>query len=82
MGTIATVDDTERETPQEVERVQQWLADKWGEEKPCPYCGNTSWFVDGRMAAIRAYPVICSNCAHVVLLASQMVDGKELDDES
>jgi hypothetical protein len=53
-----------------------WIRQKWGEERPCPYCGDSMWEVgmpfelaqapSGAMAL--AFPVICSNCGNTTLV--------------
>lgn len=59
------------------EKAAQWVREKWGEDKPCPYCGDNHWGVDGTLLNLRpiqggfgylAFQVICSNCGHTVLV--------------
>lgn len=32
--------------------VVSWLTERWGPEKPCPYCGDTGWTI----GAVRRVP--------------------------
>src|SRR4051812_21662798 len=61
---------------EETREATQWLLDKWGDERPCPYCGNEHYFVappnsfaaDPAGATSPYVPVICSNCGVTVFI--------------
>jgi hypothetical protein len=59
-----------------LDQVIEHLVEHWGNERPCPYCGNGVWdigpvvefplfFSDGIIAVVT---ITCQRCAHVVLL--------------
>jgi hypothetical protein len=53
-----------------------WVRQKWGEERPCPYCGDSEWEVGTPFELARgssdavalAFPVVCSNCGNTTLI--------------
>jgi hypothetical protein len=53
-----------------------WVRQKWGEQRPCPYCGDSTWevgmpfeFTRGSSDAVAlAFPVIRSNCGNTALI--------------
>jgi hypothetical protein len=56
------------------DRAIAWLADKWT-TKGCPYCGNPTWNVGGKLIETRPWaesyviPMMqatCTNCGHTV----------------
>lgn len=58
-----------------IERATAWLVEKWGNERECPYCGNPTWGVGGRLIEARQWSdagvipmlqVTCTNCGHTV----------------
>src|SRR5262245_24643893 len=67
------------------ERAITWLRDRWGDDKPCPYCGGTEWGVTGpfrliresiqgkrqRLAAEPVYECVCRTCGNIVLIDSR-----------
>jgi hypothetical protein len=67
-------------------RQLDWVREKWGDDRACPYCRNTSWSVPDEIAEIRpfgprldsvAYPVfqvICQNCGNTVLINAVIAD--------
>jgi hypothetical protein len=54
----------------------KWLIERWGTERPCPYCSNPQWrigtpveflLVSGEATAPH-FPVLCTNCGNTVLI--------------
>jgi hypothetical protein len=75
-----------------VAALLDWLSEKWGEERPCPYCGNVVWNVDptpigierfARQGLIPAFLVACTNCGQsaYVLAEALGVQPPEKSDE-
>lgn len=64
------------------QRIREFLTEKWGSARPCPYCGNVEWAIDRTPVAIRrfrrgrsipAFFVACTNCgAGVTIPAEQL----------
>lgn len=60
-------------------QVIKWLTEKWGSDRPCPYCGDIHWLVDDGGLLLRyqtgvAYPVVavsCANCAQTTFINMQ-----------
>ncbi|MFL5896064.1 MAG: hypothetical protein ACJ76Z_13260 [Thermoleophilaceae bacterium] len=67
-----------------IDRAIAWLEERWGENRPCPYCANDSWDVQGAVELrpapgfpqwsgdpegfFPAFQVICTNCGHTALV--------------
>jgi predicted RNA-binding Zn-ribbon protein involved in translation (DUF1610 family) len=51
-------------------RVLAWIREKWGEQRPCPYCGEARWDVGPPvvLGASPAVPVVCGNCGNTLLI--------------
>lgn len=72
------------------ERIEAWLAEKWGNARRCPYCEVSEWSFDSepravplaqdRSKAIWAYGVRCENCGNLVLLSAEIL-GLESDED-
>lgn len=53
-----------------------WLEERWGGQRPCPYCGNTEWTVGrpftaaliGGDALTPHFPVTCHRCGNTALI--------------
>ena len=62
-----------------------WLREKWGDERPCPYCNNPSYFVgppspfalEAGGATAPQVPVICRNCGVTALIDIRVIDEDE-----
>jgi hypothetical protein len=74
---------------EEIDYAIAWLQEKWGEQRACPYCGNTQWAVGPPVQfAISTEPGIspplfsssCTNCGNTVLV-NVMYEGLRLDPE-
>lgn len=65
------------------EKVAKHLESKWGQDRTCPMCGHTSWFVQDHLFELREFnqgsvvlggPImplaaaICANCGNTVLV--------------
>jgi hypothetical protein len=70
-GELAKADE------QLVDQVIQHLTEKWGDERPCPYCGSTQWAVGKRivgpsllrgLAVVPLVQVSCENCGNTVFI--------------
>jgi hypothetical protein len=57
----------------------EWLRGKWGEERPCPYCGDPTWEVGAPFELLRpstermslVFPITCVNCGATTLLDAE-----------
>ena len=57
-----------------------WLAAKWGNDRPCPYCGNPEWTVslpfnlllESRNTLPPHFSAVCTNCGNTVLINAIM----------
>jgi hypothetical protein len=53
-----------------------WMREKWGDERPCPYCGGPTWEVGTPFELSRpsgealslVFPVVCANCGNTALV--------------
>lgn len=53
-----------------------WLEDRWGDQQPCPYCGNKEWTVGRPFTAALIsgaaftphFPVTCNQCGNTALI--------------
>ncbi len=74
-------ENVRQQLAEEMLRGANWLEEKWGANRPCPYCGNPSWEVGipveiivGARAGSSArpmaplYPITCTNCGNTVLV--------------
>jgi hypothetical protein len=70
----------------------EWLEEKWGTHRPCPYCGNKEWTVstpfnillESRNTLPPHFSAICTNCAHTTLInavAAGLFPEPELEHE-
>lgn len=72
-------------SPEETERITQWLSDKWGATRKCSQCDNTTWGVGDSPVGIPIastsggiilgphYPcftVFCTRCGNMVFINS------------
>lgn len=71
-----------------LEKVIEFLRQKWGENRKCPMCDKDVWEVSGKIFEIREFhggnlvvggssifpvlPVACTNCGNTVLLSAIM----------
>jgi hypothetical protein len=54
----------------------EWLAAKWGDRHPCPYCGTDEWTVgvpvnlllESRETLPPHFTVMCTNCGNTVFI--------------
>jgi len=58
----------------------RWLRDKWGDYKPCPYCGGTEWGVAPAVPVLPeqgelVYPVTCQRCGSTTFLSAAFPGG-------
>ncbi len=73
-------------TPADVglpEKALQWVKEKWGADRPCPYCEDNHWVVDPSLVQVPStqrtfsylsFQVICTNCGNTVLLNAKMAE--------
>jgi hypothetical protein len=82
--TVHDADEKEAELQEAIEEVYaalteasvQWLEEKWGPERTCPYCGALDWVVsrpfnlllESREALAPHFSVACTNCGNTVLV--------------
>ncbi len=74
--------DKLKASPEDRERIQEWLNEKWVSPKACPICTNPNWVIAEHLIAPPVssggglsiggptYPfvmVTCTNCAHTHL---------------
>jgi DNA-directed RNA polymerase subunit RPC12/RpoP len=66
-----------------------WLEQKWGPNRACPYCGNQEWTIGVPVEFLTeavpprrfarkltpVYPVTCTNCGNTVLINPAMARG-------
>lgn len=53
-----------------------WLEERWGDQQPCPYCGNKEWTVGRPFTAALIsgaaftphFPVTCNECGNTALI--------------
>jgi DNA-directed RNA polymerase subunit RPC12/RpoP len=73
----------------QVDAAIAWLEEKWGEERECPYCGNSQWAIGPPVQlSISSDPGItpplfsasCTNCGNTVLI-TVMYEGIDLEGE-
>jgi hypothetical protein len=57
------------------QKAIEWLDEKWGEEKECPYCGEPEWVVGTAFGNLLdrdeaelslTFPAVCDNCGNTV----------------
>ncbi len=75
------------------EKVIEHLVEKWGEDKECPMCGNTSWIVNEEIYEVPRFsekaetnevvfpvvPVSCTNCYSTQFISAVMIGLVEGD---
>jgi hypothetical protein len=83
--------EDESETPddsaeEETEAAIKWLREKWGDDKPCPWCGNDSYYVSPPESFLaptgRTVPyiaVICRNCGQATRVDLRIFDSEGRD---
>ena len=66
-------------------RAANWIREKWGDQKPCPYCGGNSWVVTdairlapeiGKEGDHMVFPVTCASCGNTVLVNANFPGSK------
>jgi hypothetical protein len=64
--------------PVDRESALKWIRQKWGDDKPCPYCGGIEWGVAAprRFQTVEGqtepmFAVVCRNCGNTVLIDSR-----------
>lgn len=78
-------EDLTQKENEEVAAAIGWLREKWGEERPCPYCGSTSHAVgppgslvhESGKAVSPSIPVVCRNCGNTTFIDLRVLDGGE-----
>lgn len=69
---------------EQLERIERWLNEKWGQQRKCPQCDAFQWSVvepasiplakpDGSLIFGPGFPaviVLCGNCGHLVLVSA------------
>lgn len=53
-----------------------WVSERWGDARACPYCGHARWAVGAPVelqrvsggAGARVVPVTCAHCGHTALI--------------
>ena len=59
------------------EAAAKWIKRKWGELRPCPYCGGNAWTVTPAISLAppvgdegdhEVFPVTCNGCGNTVLV--------------
>jgi hypothetical protein len=64
---VALTEQAEAEA--QFSEAHRWLVEHWGEQFPCPVCGNVQWTVSGLFHAPNGYlafQVICRFCANTM----------------
>jgi hypothetical protein len=61
-----------------VEDVIAWIRERWGEDRPCPYCGGSTWEVGppfelGRPSGELVSPVVCVGCGNTALVNARQI---------
>lgn len=80
-------DDSGDLSPRESEETDAavlWLREKWGDDKPCPWCGNETYFVGPPQslsvseagASTPLIPVICRNCGQTTFIDLRIIDQR------
>lgn len=69
--------------PASSDRAIEWLFERWGSIRPCPYCGTQRWtvgpfltfdydtFNEGEILSLKSpplVPVTCTNCGNTALI--------------
>jgi hypothetical protein len=73
------------ELEEQTEAAIAWIRAKWGDDKPCPWCGNDTYYVtppeplavpDGGQT-VPYISVICRNCGQVARIDLRIFDASE-----
>jgi ribosomal protein S27AE len=75
---MGEVNEAERRE-QEGKAGVKWLQEKWGDDKPCPYCGGVAWSVAPPVYLVhnnhddlyRSPPMLvvrCGTCGHTMFI--------------
>lgn len=81
--------ESQKWTEKQLEKIKQWVDEKWGAGKPCPQCDVNDWQITAAPAAISVggpggrvfledhYPcfvVLCRNCGYMIFVSAIAAD--------
>jgi predicted nucleic-acid-binding Zn-ribbon protein len=79
--------DEGKDRGEEASEAVEWVRRKWGDEKPCPYCGSVEYAV-GPPNSFLTYegqpttpfiPVTCRNCGQTAFIDLRIIDDDSSD---